>query len=63
MEEENRCLNCQWCYSGDLICTCPSSEYRGQDISFQDCSDCDQFYNGWNSLIAEDNKTKRIDFE
>lgn len=61
-EENNRCLDCQWCYGGELICTCPSSEFRGQDVSFQDCSECDQFYNEFDSLIAEDTETKRMDF-
>lgn len=60
--EENRCLNCQWCYS-DFTCTCPSSDYASTDTSMQDCSDCGQYYNELELLVKEDDKTERIDFD
>lgn len=49
MEEENRCLNCRWIYGGELVCVCPASVYRGQDVSAEDTTDCDQFHH-WDCL-------------
>jgi hypothetical protein len=32
MQEQNeRCLKCRWCYSGELICVNPASEFHNMD--------------------------------
>lgn len=43
-EENEKCLNCRWIYGGELICVCPSSEYRNKDVSFENVEGCDQYY-------------------
>lgn len=63
-EENEKCTNCRWIYGGELICVCPSSEFRGQDVSFENVESCDQYYphDEIELMGCEDEDTGRIEF-
>lgn len=49
IEKNEKCIDCRWIYGGELVCVCPSSEHKGQDVSFEDTEHCTQFVH-WDEL-------------
>jgi hypothetical protein len=66
MQEQNeRCLKCRWCYSGELICVNPASEFHNMDTSTEDTTECDDFHHNIceENMLRVDTDTEEIDFE